>query len=211
MTTRWVRLALMLAALPATIVVCAVPANAEFHYRNVGASMSADWSSCPTEAVGPSCAITFIEAEEVGTNDDLSTPRNCVALQQLRVADYTYANACGAASVVGDASVMHGRVRGMIPARVCPNGQVTGCAPTVLDVSLDWTGTGNLVSFPARTYRYSYEPGQRCLLHYNPTRYREAVAGGRIDGLPDPLGELHDAALFFGGVINIGTDRDCYD
>jgi hypothetical protein len=59
--------------------------------------------------------------------------------------------------------------------------------------------------------RYSFEAGQRCLFHANPSRQRTAVTSGGIDGLPVPMGGLQDAALFYGGVVNVGTDVGCFD
>jgi hypothetical protein len=59
--------------------------------------------------------------------------------------------------------------------------------------------------------RYSFEAGQRCLFHANPSRQRAAVTSGGIDGLPVPMGGRQDAALFYGGVVNVGTDVGCFD
>jgi hypothetical protein len=215
----------MLTILLATAGVYAVPAEAAFHYEDVGGSFFALWNSCPQVAVGSTCAFTLVEAFKVRTNDDFTTERNCVDLFQARGAkldDFTIrsfdtasADACGLADVVVPASLTLGRVRGTIPVRDChfdlATATETCTPPTALDVSLDLEGTGDVARSPSRTYRYSYEPGQRCLVHYNPDRSREANASGRIDGLPAPLGGLQEATLFFGGTVTIGTDQGCYD
>jgi len=53
--------------------------------------------------------------------------------------------------------------------------------------------------------------GQRCLFHASPSRQQTAVTSGGIDGLPAPMGALQEAALFSGGVVNVGTDVACFD
>jgi hypothetical protein len=219
------RMLMMLATLLAAVAVCAAPANAEFRYQNVGGAEISYWNSCLQVAVGDPCALTFLEAETVKTNDDFTNERDCVFIEQgrgvkdgdytLHGVDHTYANACGAASVVVAASLTHGHVEGILPARNChfdlATGTETCTASTPLDVSVAWQGTGDVVGSSPVTYHYSYEPGQRCLLHLDPARYRDAVASGQIAGLPAPLGDFQEARLFFGGGINVGTDSGCYD
>jgi hypothetical protein len=48
-------------------------------------------------------------------------------------------------------------------------------------------------------------------LHASPFGSRTAVTSGGIDGLPAPMGALQDAALSYGGVVNVGTDVGCFD
>ena len=51
----------------------------------------------------------------------------------------------------------------------------------------------------------------RCHFHALPSRSRAAVTTGAIDGLPAPMGQLQDASLSFGGIIDHGTNVGCFD
>jgi hypothetical protein len=221
------RIPVMLATLLGVVAVSAGPADAAFHYENVGGFAFASWDSCTQVAVGAPCAFTQVEAETARTDVfDGTRERNCVFILQARGVklgdfaiqsfDQTYADACGAASVIVD-SLTHGRVRGTIPARNCHFDLATlveTCTPsTELEVSVDWEGTGDVVRSSPLTYHYSYEPGQHCLYHASPGRNRAAIASGEIGGLPAPLGNLRDdlTRLGFGGTVTVGTDFGCYD
>ena len=103
---------------------------------------------------------------------------------------------------------------GTLPARNChfdPASAAETCTPTTLAVSVAWSGSGEVLSGGALTYRYSYEAGQRCLYHALPALSRTATTAGGIDGVPAPMGGLQDAALSFGGLVNVGTDSGCWD
>jgi hypothetical protein len=199
-------------------------AQAAWKYVNVGGGTSAIWNSCPSVAIGSPCAFTLISAETVTADPSGSTQRDCVFVQQARgikLSDFglqgndnTFANSCGTARVQVDAALGHATVNGTLPARNCHFDLATlteTCTPTTISVDVAWDGTGAILRGSTLTYRYSFEEGQRCLFHANPSRQRTAVTSGGIDGLPAPLGDLQDAALFSGGVVNVGTDVGCYD
>jgi hypothetical protein len=207
-----------------TMAASAGTAQAAWKYVNVGGATSAIWNSCPSVAVGSPCAFTLLFAETRTADPDGSTQRDCVFVQQVRgikLSDFglqgndnTFADACGAARVQVDAALGHAIVSGTLPARNCHFDLATlteTCTPTTIGVDVAWDGTGAIQKGSALTYRYSYETGQRCLFHANPSRQRTAVTSGGIDGLPAPMGALQDAAQFSGGVVNVGTDVSCFD
>jgi hypothetical protein len=212
-------------AVAAVLLATAGPAHAAWRYVNTGGGTSAIWNSCPGVAIGEQCAFTLIDAQMVSADPSSGvTQRNCVFVQQARGTkindfgiqsfDSTYANACGTPSVHVDGSLGHASVDGTLPARDCHFDlatTTTTCTPTTVTVSVAWTGTGTVISNSSITYRYSYESGQRCLFHATPARQRAAVASGTIGGLPAPMGGLQEADLFYGGVVNVGTDVGCFD
>jgi hypothetical protein len=222
------RMLVMLATLVVATAVCTASAGAEFRYQSLGGAARTLWNSCPPVPLGAPCAFTQVEAETARTDvDSGSRDHDCVFIEQdrgvklgdevIQSFDHTDTNICGAASVVVAASLTHARVTGTIPASNCHfdrGTEVQTCTPTTLRVSLDWVGTGDIARWSPVTYRYSYEPGQRCLEHVDAARRRQAVASGTIAGLPAPLGDLQadtPPTLFFGGVIIVGTDFGCYD
>jgi hypothetical protein len=208
----------------ASLAASAGTAHASWKYVNVGGAASAIWNSCPDVSVGEPCAFTFIAAATATADVGGPIQRDCVFVQQarglklndfgLRGGDNTYANACGSARVLVDAAPRHAAVDGTLPARNChfdPASAVESCTPTTLAVSVAWSGSGEVLSGGALTYRYSYEAGQRCLYHALPARSRTATTTGGIDGVPARMGGLQDAALSFGGLVNVGTDSGCWD
>ena len=227
-----IRKGLVAAVVSGLMAGCIPPSAtaAEFHSRDLQRAVAAEWSSCGAVPIGERCAFTDVQAfQTFEVAGDSNGKQGCVAIIQVRGSNadhqhpdltepYEFTDArwgCGAVSVFVAASLAKGEVRGELPGQDChvvPRMEPT-CVTAPVSIALEWRSSGDTSRSPGLiSHQSPIAPDERCLEHVLPYRSTFDVSvTGQVDGLSAPVGELTNANMAFGEVIQHGTIPFCFD